>query len=76
MPLILRSALTTFLVTLLGLVPVTALLGGDISWLQSALSAAILATLRTLVAYIDPGNTSFGIGATDGTDVPAGDVSP
>lgn len=63
MPSWLRSALTTFIVTFIGLVPVTALVGGDTTWVTSAATAAILATLRTLVAAIDPGNTSYGIGS-------------
>lgn len=63
MPAWVRSALTTFIVTFIGLVPVTALVGGDTTWVTSAATAAILATLRTLVAAIDPGNTSYGIGS-------------
>ena len=63
MPSWVRSALTTFIVTFIGLVPVTALVGGDTTWVTSAATAAILATLRTLVAAIDPGNTSFGVGS-------------
>jgi hypothetical protein len=63
MPLWLRSALTTFVVTFIGLVPVTALLNSDTTWVTSAVTAAVLATLRTVVAALDPGNTSFGVGA-------------
>ncbi len=68
MPAWVRSALTTFIVTFIGLVPVTALVGGDTTWITAAVTAAVLATLRTIVAAIDPGNTSYGIGAT--VDVP------
>jgi len=68
MPAWVRSALTTFIVTFIGLVPVTALVGGDTTWVASAATAAILATVRTVVAAIDPGNTSYGIGAP--VDVP------
>ena len=63
MPAWVRSALTTFVVTFIGLVPVSALVGGDTSWVASAVTAAILATLRTVVAALDPGNTSFGVGS-------------
>jgi hypothetical protein len=63
MPAWVRSALTTFVVTFIGLVPVSALVGGDTSWVASAATAAILATLRTIVAALDPGNTSYGIGS-------------
>lgn len=68
MPAWVRSALTTFIVTFIGLVPVTALVGGDTTWITAAATAAVLATLRTIVAAIDPGNTSYGIGAP--VDVP------
>ena len=63
MPAMIRSAVTTFVVTLIGLVPVAALVGGDTSWVTAAVTAAVLATLRTIVAALDPGNTSFGVGA-------------
>lgn len=72
MPAWIRSALTTFVVTFIGLVPVSALVGGDTTWITAAVTAAILATLRTLVAAIDPGNTSYGIGAP--VDVPVMDT--
>ena len=72
MPAWIRSALTTFVVTFIGLVPVTALVGGDTTWITAAVTAAVLATLRTLVAAIDPGNTSYGIGAP--ADVPVMDT--
>lgn len=63
MPAWVRSALTTFVVTFIGLVPVSALVGGDTTWITAAVTAAVLATLRTIVAAIDPGNTSYGIGS-------------
>ena len=63
MPSWVRSAVTTFFVTFIGLVPVTALVGGDTTWITAAITAAVLATLRTIVAAIDPGNTSFGVGS-------------
>ena len=72
MPAWVRSALTTFIVTFIGLVPVTALVGGDTTWITAAVTAAVLATLRTIVAAIDPGNTSYGIGAP--VDVPVMDT--
>ena len=65
---IVRSAFTTFIVTLIGLVPVASIVGGDFSWIQSAVVAAALAAVRTLVAYIDPGNTAFGAGSIPSTD--------
>lgn len=72
----LRSALTTFLVTLISLVPVSALVGGDVSWAQSALVAAGLAALRTLVAAVDPGQTSYGIGSERSGQPAASDNGP
>jgi hypothetical protein len=66
-----RSAVTTFVTAFIALVPLSALASSDFSWLQSALIAAALTTVRTVVAYFDPGNTSFGLGST----VPAEDVA-
>jgi hypothetical protein len=60
---IVRSAVTTFLVTFLGLIPVAAVVNSDFSWVSAALYAAALTTLRTCIAWIDPGNTAFGNGA-------------
>lgn len=71
---ILRSAATTFLVTFLGLIPVAAAVGGDFSWIQSAVVAAALAAVRTLVAYIDPGNTTFGFGSVPSAGSPQQDA--
>lgn len=64
---LLRSALTTFITSFIALVPLSAVLANDFSWVQSAAVSAALAAIRTLVAYIDPGNTSFGIGSPDVT---------
>jgi hypothetical protein len=61
-----RSALTTFVTAFISLIPLSALAEQDFSWLQSALIAAALTTVRTVVAYADPNNTSFGIGADEG----------
>lgn len=69
MPAWLRSALTTFLVTFVGLVPAAALIGGDTSWAASAGIASLLAAVRTIVAAVDPKNTSFGIGAPKDSDI-------
>lgn len=63
MPAFVRSALTTFAATFIGLVPVTALVGGDVSWLQSAAVAAGLAALRTIIAALDPGQPLYGVGS-------------
>ena len=60
---LIRSFLTTFLTVFIGLIPVTALVDGDWTWLVAALSSAGLAALRTLVAYLDPGMTLYGVGA-------------
>lgn len=60
MPYVLRSFLTTFLVVLLGVVPVA--YTADWSWLPAALYAAGLASLRTLVAALDPGMPLYGNG--------------
>jgi len=63
MPPAIRSAITTFLTTLLGLIPVAALVDGDFTWAGAAVTAAIISAVRTAVAALDPGNTSFGIGS-------------
>jgi len=62
-----RSAVTTFATAFIALIPLSALASNDFSWLQSALIAAALTTIRTAVAYLDPNNTSFGIGAPEVT---------
>jgi len=59
---LLRSAVTTFVTAFVGLVPLSAFANQDFSWVQSALIAAALTTVRTLVAYLDPNNTAFGVG--------------
>ena len=72
MPVWLRSALTTFVVTLVSLVPIEALSGGDLTWVQSALTAAALAAVRTLVVALNPTDPSYGFGSvsvdTTGTE--------
>jgi hypothetical protein len=60
---LIRSAITTFVTAFVGLIPLSAFANQDFSWLQSALIAAALTTVRTLVAYLDPNNTAFGVGA-------------
>jgi len=62
-----RSALTTFVTSFIALVPLSALANQDFSWVQSALIAAALTTIRTVVAYLDPKNTAFGNGSPDVT---------
>ncbi len=69
---ILRSALTTFVVSFVALVPLSALASSDFSWVQSAAISAALTTIRTVVAYLDPSNTSFGVGSD--TTVEDGDL--
>jgi len=60
---LLRSAATTFLTAFIALVPLSAVLTKDFSWVQSAAVSAALTALRTLIAYIDPENGSFGLGS-------------
>jgi len=64
---LIRSAVTTFVTSFIALIPLSALASQDFSWLQSALIAAALTTIRTAVAYLDPKNTAFGNGAPDVT---------
>jgi hypothetical protein len=64
---LLRSAVTTFVTSFIALIPLSALASQDFSWLQSALIAAALTTVRTAVAYLDPKNTAFGNGAPEVT---------
>ena len=49
---LIRSALTTFVTAFIALIPLSALASQDFSWLQSALIAAALTTIRTAVAYL------------------------
>ena len=63
MPPAIRSAITTFLTTLLGLIPVAAIVDGDFTWAGAAVTAAIISAVRTAVAFLDPGQTLYGIGA-------------
>jgi heme/copper-type cytochrome/quinol oxidase subunit 4 len=62
----LRSFLTTFLSTLLTLIPVTSIVEGQFEWVGPALLAAGLAAVRTVVAALDPGMPLFGL--TKGDD--------
>ena len=64
---LLRSAVTTFVTSFIALVPLSALASQDFGWLQSALIAAALTTVRTAVAYLDPKNTAFGNGSPEVT---------
>jgi hypothetical protein len=66
MPAWLRSALTTFVVTLVSLVPIEALSGGDLTWVQTAITAAALAAVRTLVVALNPTDSSYGVGSDSG----------
>lgn len=59
-----RSFLTTFAVTFLSAVPIAALSALDFSWAPTAGLAAGVAAVRTAIAALDPGNSTFGIGAT------------
>ena len=61
----LRSFLTTLLTTFLTLIPVASVVDGDFAWVGPAVLAAVVASVRTLVAALDPGNTSFGVGAVE-----------
>ena len=58
-----RSAVTTFITSFIALIPLSALASNDFSWVQSAAIAAALTAIRTVVAYLDPKNTSFGLGS-------------
>ena len=46
MPAWVRSALTTFLTTLLSLIPVAAIVDGDFTWAGAAITAAVIAGAR------------------------------
>jgi hypothetical protein len=69
MPAYIRSALTTFLATFLGLIPVAAVVDGDFTWASAAITAAVIAAVRTGIAALDPGQPLYGIGS----DAPEGD---
>jgi|PlaIllAssembly_1097288.scaffolds.fasta_scaffold2941435_1 hypothetical protein len=57
----LRSFATSFLTALLVLIPVDAVVDGDLSWLQGALLAAGTAALRTVLSALDPNMPLFGL---------------
>ena len=65
---LLRSAATTFVTAFVALVPLSALASSDFSWVQSAAISAALTAIRTAIAYLDPNNTSFGLGTGDEGD--------
>lgn len=70
---LIRSCITTFLATLLAAVPVSAL-SGDVQWVGPAVLASLVAAVRTLLAYVDPGNASFGVtGSEKDAGADAGD---
>ena len=59
-----RSFLTTFLGALLTLIPVSAIVEGDFTWVTAALVSAATAALRTCLAALDPSMPLFGVGST------------
>jgi hypothetical protein len=66
MPAYIRSFLTTLAATFLSLIPVAAVLDGDFTWAGAAITSAVVAGLRTLLAAIDPGMPLFGVGTPEG----------
>lgn len=66
MPAWVRSALTTFITTLLSLIPVAAIVDGDFTWAGAAITAAVIAAVRTTVAALDPNMPLYGVGSTEG----------
>ena len=60
---LIRSFLTTFLTVFIGLIPVASLVDGDWTWVGAAAAAAVLAGVRSLVAFLDPGMPLFGNGS-------------
>ena len=69
MPAWLRSALTTFGVTFVGLVPLSEFAAGDLSWVKAAAVSALLTTARTLFVALNPFDPSYGIGANQDSSV-------
>jgi len=63
MPAYVRSFLTTLAATFLSLIPVAAVLEGDFTWAGAAVTSAVVAGLRTLLAALDPGMPLFGNGS-------------
>jgi hypothetical protein len=72
---LLRSAATTFITAFIALVPLSAIANNDFGWAKSAAISAALTAIRTIVAYLDPGNTSYGIGAVETDASTEGDES-
>jgi hypothetical protein len=60
MTILTRSSITTFLSTLLTLLPVSFFVVENVPWFKAIFVATIIAILRTLVAYIDPRNPEMG----------------
>lgn len=56
-----RSFVTTLVATFLAAVPVAAVSQGDFSWAVAAGVAALVASLRTVLAALDPGQPLFGV---------------
>jgi hypothetical protein len=57
----LRSFATTFLATLLTLIPVASVVEGDFTWATAALISALTAAVRTTISALDPGQPLFGL---------------
>ena len=56
----LRSFITTFIAVFVAAIPIGAALEGDFTWAGAAVSAALVAALRTGLAALDPGMPLFG----------------
>ncbi len=56
-----RSFVTTFLATLVALLPVTELLNSDYDGIPVVVSSALVAALRTALAALDPGQPLYGL---------------
>jgi hypothetical protein len=68
MPAYIRSFLTTAAATFLSLIPVAAVLEGDFTWAGAAVTSAVVAALRTLLAALDPQMPLFGVVSEDTGD--------
>ena len=60
MTMLIRSSITTFLSTLLTLLPVSFFVVENVPWVKVLLVAVSIAFLRTLIAYFDPKNPEVG----------------
>ena len=65
MPAYVRSFLTTALATFLSLIPAAALTEGDFTWAAAAVTTAVVAGLRTIIAALDPSMPLFGVGSDE-----------